>query len=331
MTASETKPKTIRRIQKVLPWAVSIGILFYLLTKISITEVFEASIGINLWLFIPVTLLGALLYLAWDVLVYKALFKENNTSISYGGMLNIRAASLLLNLVNYLIGTGSVALLIHRWKKIPIARAGSVVAFKMFIEYHAILFLCLVTAFHVPGIDLNLFLEGSDAGNFVRFIVFSWAVFGVTLVFFHLIVPGAKGLQKVKNSNILSMFRDVKPVKQILYILMQAGGFFLFDIVIVFLLLLIFGLRMEFLYFITFFPIVRLIEALPISVMGLGTGQMAMLWLFTPLMDQSVGESTVAASLMAFSLLVAIFSNLSRFAIGAVGVKRLPDKIWKSE
>jgi hypothetical protein len=112
---------------------------------------------------------------------------------------------------------------------------------------------------------------------------------------------------------------------------MQATGFFLFDILIVFLLLLIFGLRMELLYFITFFPIVRLIEALPISVMGLGTSQMAMLWLFTPLMDQSAGDANVAAAIMAFSLLITIFSNLSRFAIGAVGVKWLPENVWKSE
>jgi hypothetical protein len=43
------------------------------------------------------------------------------------------------------------------------------------------------------------------------------------------------------------------------------------------------------------------------------------------------GDANVAAAIMAFSLLITIFSNLSRFAIGAVGVKWLPENIWKSE
>ena len=330
MTVSDAMPKKSQFIRKVLPWVVSIGILVYLLNKITITEIYAASVGVDLWMFIPVIFLGVLLYLAWDVLVFIALFKEIQTPVSYGGMFVARAASLLLNMINYFLGVGSVAFLVHRWKKIPVSRTVSVVVFKMFIEYHAILALCLLTAFHVPGIDLSLFLEGSDVGNFVRLIVLSWVGFGTILVFFHGVLPNVKGLNKIRQSHILSLFRDVKPIKQVLYILMQAIGLLLFDILIAFLLLSIFGLRIEFIYFLTFFPIVRLIEALPISVMGLGTSQMAMLWLLTPLMDQASGESTLAASIMAFSLLITIFSNLSRIAIGAVGVKWLPEGVWES-
>jgi len=331
MTEPKRKPERNRFIRKVTPWVVSIGILIYLLNKIPITEVYEASAGVNLWMFIPVIFFGVLIYVSWDVLVFKVLFNEIKIHVPYSGMFVTRAASLLLNMINHFIGAGSVAFLVHRWKKIPVSRTGSVVVFKMFIEYHAILALCLLTAFYIPGIDLHLFLEGSDEGNFVRLIVLSWAHFGVILAFFHLILPRTNGLVKIKNSNMLAMFRDVKPIKQLLYILMQATGFFLFDISIAFLLLLIFGLRVEFLYFIAFFPIVRLIEALPISVMGLGTSQMAMLWLLAPLIDQSTGDSTVAASIMAFSLLITILSNLSRFVIGSAGVRWLPEDVWESK
>jgi len=163
-----TKPKQPDKslfFRKVLPWVVSIGILIYLLNKIPVTEVYEASAGVDLWMFIPVVLIGTLTYLAWDVLIYEVLFKEIKIPLSFGGLFKVRAASFLLNVVNHFIGTGSAALLIHRWKKIPVSQTGSVVVFKMFIEYHAIMALCLLTAFYVPGIDLNLFLEGSDEGQ----------------------------------------------------------------------------------------------------------------------------------------------------------------------
>jgi uncharacterized membrane protein YbhN (UPF0104 family) len=113
--------------------------------------------------------------------------------------------------------------------------------------------------------------------------------------------------------------------------LLQATGFFLFDILVVYFALSIFGLKIEFLLFIAIFPIARLIEALPISVMGLGTSQMAMIWLLTPLVDSLAEKSAVVASILAFSLLITIFSNLSRFAIGAVGVKCLPENVWESK
>jgi len=43
-------------------------------------------------------------------------------------------------------------------EKDSVSQTGSVAVFKMFMEYHAIMALCLLTAFYVPGIDLNLFL-----------------------------------------------------------------------------------------------------------------------------------------------------------------------------
>jgi len=330
MAESKPESKNNRLIQKVVPWVVSIGIFIYLLNKIPITDVYKASADVDLWIFIPVIFFGNICYLSWDALVFKELFKEIENPVSYRGMFIVRASALLLNIVNYFIGTGSVALLIHRWKKIPISRTASVVFFKLFIEYHAILGLCLVTAFHIPGIDLKFFMAGSDVGNFVRLIVLSWVCFGAILIFFHLVLPRINGLEKIKKNSMLSIFNHVKPVKLLFYILMQATGIFLFDILVTFLLLSIFGLEIEFLFFVAFLPIVRLIEALPISVMGLGTSQMAMIWLFTPLVNSSAEKSAVVASILAFSLLITIFSNLSRFAIGAVGVKCLPGDVWKS-
>ena len=104
--------------------------------------------------------------------------------------------------------------------------------------------------------------------------------------------------------------------------------FFFFDVVIVFFALILFKLEIPFLLFITLFPIVRLIEAIPVSVMGLGTSQMAMLWLFAPLTGNAGSTLNISASILAFSLLVTIFSNLGRFLVGSVCIKFLPKSVW---
>ena len=329
---AEPKPKhnKSRIFQKLMPWVISTGILIYLLNTIPITDVYAASADVNLWAFIPLIFLGNVLYILWDVLVFILLFKKINLFISYRDMLVVRAAILLPNMVNYFLGAGSVALVVNRWKNIPISKTGSVVFFKLFIEYHAVVALCLAAAFHIPGIDLNLLLKDSDIGNYIRFIVLSWVVFGAILLFFHLVLPRVNGLMNIKNSNLLSMFRNVKPVQQVFFITMQTTGFFFFDILIAYCALSIFGLKIEALYFIAFFPIVRLIESIPVSVMGLGTGQLAMLWMLTPIVDSSADKSSLVASILAFSLLITLCSNLSRFVIGVIGIKCLPADIWKS-
>jgi len=153
-------------------------------------------------------------------------------------------------------------------------------------------------------------------------IIISWINLALVLIFFHLFLPYTNGFKKVKNSKILSAFRNISPQKYFIFVLAQLVGFFFFDV------LMVFKLEIPFLLFITLFPIVRLIEAIPISVMGLGTSQMAMLWLFTPLTGNAGSKLNISVSILAFSLLVTIFSNLGRFLVGSVSIRFLPKNVW---
>ncbi len=261
----------------ILPWVVTIGIFTYLFHKIPISKVINAATNVNIWIFALVIIVGFLMYFLWDVYVLTLLFKENGTKIPYRGMVTIRGASYLVSIINHFVGSGTIAILMNRWKKISISQTGSVVFFKLYLEYYMILTLCLLTAFHIPGIDLELFFINSEGGNLVRLIILSWVYFAAVLIFFHAILPRTNGFKGIKNSKILSAFREIPPQKYFLFTLVQVTGFFLFDILIVFLALMVFKLDIPFLFFIAFFPIVRLIEAVPISIMGLGTSQMAML------------------------------------------------------
>jgi uncharacterized membrane protein YbhN (UPF0104 family) len=324
MVNSKFKLRAGLIFQRLLPWVVTIGIFAFLFHKIPITKVYEAAAHVNLWTFVPVIIIGFIMYFLWDVLIFTLLFKEVGSGIPYLGMLTIRGAAYLLSIVNHFVGAGSIALLMNRLKNKSISQTGSIVILKIFLEYYGIMALCLLTAFQIPGIDLKLFFENSEKGHFIRLIILSWICFVAVLLFFHLVLPNSQGFKGIKSSKILSAFRDVLPHKQFVFILIHVIGFFFFDILVVFLALMVFGLKIPFLFFIVFFPVVRLIEVIPVSVMGLGTSQMAMIWLFTPYVENAASEAALTASILAFSLLVTIFSNLGRFVVGAISIRILP-------
>jgi len=151
------KYKFSRFFKRLLPWIVTTGIFAYLFHQITVSEVLEAATHVNLWVFIPVIVIGFILYFLWDVLVYTFVFKDVGIQVTYRAMVPIRGAAHLFTIINHFAGSGGVALLMNRWKKIPISQTGSVVVFKLFMEYYGILALCLLTAFHIPEVDLELF------------------------------------------------------------------------------------------------------------------------------------------------------------------------------
>ena len=77
MTESKATPKRSQFIRKVMPWVVSIGILVYLLNKIPFTDVYAASTRVNLWMFIPIVLIGSLTYLALDQVFDYEMQRDN--------------------------------------------------------------------------------------------------------------------------------------------------------------------------------------------------------------------------------------------------------------
>ncbi len=328
MNKSSSKIKIKGILQKGLPWIVTIGILIFLFKRIPIEEVHQAITFVNLWKYVPIVILGTTIFFLWDAFVFTLLFLEFGTQVTYRGMLPIRGSSFLIWIMNYFAGMGSMAFLMNRWKKIPLSRASSVVIFSFYLDYYMIMTFCLLGVFLLPGLDLVDFFEMSEQGTFIRTIILSWLFFILLICFFHLVLPRSKGFTRIKKNEILSAFRDAPPRKYFMFMLLKILGFFICDIVFVYFTLTIFGLNVPFLKLIALFPIVRLIESIPISVMGLGTSQAATIWLITPIIESSSSQVNYEAALLAYSLLGMILVNFGRFVIGTTSVKFLPKNLW---
>jgi hypothetical protein len=233
----------------------------------------------------------------------------------------------MLIVLNFFVGQGGFALLMNRWKGLPIKRVTSIILFTMFNDYFLLLAFCLVGAFRLPGVDLADFFIPGEEGDLIRFIVISWAYFWIHIGFYRWYLPRAKGLQRFKQNEVLSTFREA-PIA--LYL--KLGGIklanFFAGIFFSYFALATFGIKVPLLYLFTFLPIVWLIGSLPITVMGFGTTQAAMIWLVAGFAQGRGSPQEIEAAIVAYSLVWVFLYGLGNVGAGAIWLSRLPKNIW---
>lgn len=327
MASAESGRPVRASLQRCVPWAVTIGVFVFLFSRIPIDEVAEAAVRVDLSIFLPVTILNILFNFFWEVLVFAVLFRWFGTDVTYREMLPIRGATFLITLLNYIAGQGGMALLMNRWRKIPIARTTSIMLFSLFADYYMLLAFCLIGAFQLPDVDMASLFEGTEQGHLVRFIAISWLVFALTIGFFGLYLPRARGWQRTRRNPLLAAFREAPTARYFQLILFKSLGP-LAGFVTAFFALSAFGLHVPFLALMAMFPIVWLIESLPISVMGMGTAQAATIWLVARFAQGGAQVSDIEAAVFAYSLLSMLLFNSGRFAIGAASVASMPRHVW---
>ncbi len=324
LTPPQKSLKTV--VSKLGPWVIAIGVLYFVFQSVSITAVIESVRRVNLAIFLPLLLLHLLFTFFWDSNVYSVLFRLFKVPVTFREMLPYRGASYLLFVVNVFVGQGGMAFIMNRWKKVPIKRASSIVMFAMFTDYYLLLAFCLAGAFRLPGVDLVAFFDGSDQGNLVRFIVISWSLFALQIGYYRLYMQSPRA-KHVKKFEIFSTFREA-PITLYLKLMMVRSGTFVVGIFVNYFSLAAFDLHVPLIYLFVYLPIVWLISSIPITVMGLGTTQAAMLWLVARFAEGSGGPEEIAAAILAYSLLWWFCFNRGRSLIGAVCLFRLPKDFW---
>jgi len=315
-------------LRKGLPWMVTAGVFVYVFHRVPVDKVLDAALHVNLRIFLPVLLASLSFAFFWEVLVYTLLFRWFGTRVTYREMMPVRGAVFLLILLNFFVGQGGMALLMNRWKKLSVSRATSVILFSMFNDYYLILAFCLAGAFQLPDVDLVCFFRAGEEGDLVRFVLISWLFFTAHIAFYRLYLPRAGGMDRIKKNEILSAFREAPTTLYFKLGMVKSVGFIV-GIVAYYYAFFAVGLHVPFLHLLVMLPMVWLIGSIPITVMGLGTVQAAMIWLVARFAQGSGGPDEINAAVVALSLLWSLGYNLGRFAIGAVCVSRLPKNIWK--
>jgi Lysylphosphatidylglycerol synthase TM region len=246
-----------KRLGRLFAWIVTVALLGYLLSRVSLTEVVRAVKTTPGWT-VPVLVATVLLIYLADSLAIWRTFAWFLARLSFGEVLVVRGATYLLAMVNYAVGQGAIVYFVNRSRGVPVARGTGAVLLVMGINVLLLLFLATLGLFFAPSVPpaITTIVVVAYAGLAVYVALLIWKPAFLTSrpVFDVLLNAGIKGHLKalaVRIPHLLSL---------LLYSYLALRAF---------------GVRVPIGDAMLRLPIVYFIAVLPISVQGLGTTQMA--------------------------------------------------------
>jgi hypothetical protein len=287
-----------KKLGRILPWVVTLGLLFYVFRIISFREMGKAIVEAPYW---TVLVLGV--YLGDCFAIWKT-FGWFVARLSFREVLVVRGATYLLALVNYTVGQGAIVYFVNRSRGVPLMRGTAAVL--LIMGTNILLLLIFASIGLVVSPDMPAGLRKIGFGAYVAL-----AVYVVLLVlrprwltsrpiFDVLFAAGVSGhlrtmLVRVPHLGILMAFT---------YTSLRA-----------------FGVQVPVSHAILYLPIIYFIGVLPIAVMGLGTTQFMMILLlsrYVPGAAHDPGKADAAitaASLGGQAVALAIQATLGIFCM----------------
>lgn len=277
----------MRRLPRVLRWAlpfaVSGAILAFLLARLDARAVAE-RITADVWLVLaPALLAHAAASLALDAASLRRLAAAAGTPLPLSACARIRAASYPLALLHYGLGAATLTLLLRRRGGLPVAAAAGAVLLLALLDLGVLLVLtaagAALLASRAPALRAGVVAGGAAV-----------ILGGLAL----LRAPVRMGpLERLRSLAFLAPARTAPP--RLLAELAALRTLFVAAFVaLVGAALLAFDVRVPLGDLIVGVAAVALVAALPIAFSGLGTGQVAFVFVFRPFADP---ETLLACSL----------------------------------
>jgi Lysylphosphatidylglycerol synthase TM region len=251
-----------KKLGRILPWAVTLGLLFYVFHGMSFAQMKTALGSAASWTVPVLALLVLGVYLGDSFAIWKT-FGWFVTRLSFREVLVVRGATYLLALVNYTVGQGAIVYFVNRSRGVPLLRGTAAVLLVMGINILLLLVFASIGLLVAP--DLPPVLRRIMFGAYAALAVYScllllrprWLT--SRPVFDVLFAAGVSGhlralLVRIPHLSVLMVFT---------YTSLRA-----------------FGVRLPLSQALLYLPIIYFIAVLPISVMGLGINQLTMAYFF---------------------------------------------------
>jgi uncharacterized membrane protein YbhN (UPF0104 family) len=288
-----------KKVGRYLAWLVAIGLVGYLLSRLSLNDVLTAIRQAAPWTVPAILGLIACVYLADSLAIWKT-FGWFVARLSFKEVLVVRGATYLLALVNYAIGQGAIVYFVNRSRGVPVIRGTAAVLLIMGINVLMLLILTSLGLLFEPTVPpwLRLVVIGGYAGLAVYALIVAlkprWLA--SRPLFDVLLGAGLGGHLKamaVRLPHILSL------------------------LVLSFTAMRAFGIQVPVGTAVLCLPVVYFVAVLPLSPQGLGTMEAMMLLFFVqyaPGATAAQREAAVIASCLAHRAI----GNALQVAIGFV-------------
>ncbi|HXU80299.1 MAG TPA: lysylphosphatidylglycerol synthase domain-containing protein [Polyangia bacterium] len=144
-----------KKLGRILPWLVAIGLFAYLLSRFSPAEVAHNIRIAAGWTVPAIVGLVLLVYVADSFAIWKT-FGWFVARLSFKEVLVVRGATYLLAVVNYALGQGAIVYFVNRSRGVPVSRGTAAVLLVMGINVLVLLALASLGLLFVPGHDRRL-------------------------------------------------------------------------------------------------------------------------------------------------------------------------------
>jgi uncharacterized membrane protein YbhN (UPF0104 family) len=301
-----------RRLAAVL---VSIALIALLLVRVDPTEVLAALLR-GRWLqYTVVAAAFTLIWLAIDSVVLARLVTRFHRPISPREMLPLRGASYLLMAISYDAAQAGLGLALHRRYGIPALAMGGTYLFYYLVDVATIATLGVVGSGSVPG-PLGATLRPALAAVLAAVL----AVFALLELFAR--TPEERVPRWLLGTRLLATLRRATP-RDVLEFVGWRALFYASFIAFAALSLPAFGVHVPLRALIALVPVAMSLSALPVTVAGIGSTQVAMWALYGPF-----GER---ASVLAYSLVYGATLVLFRLPIALACLPAASDVLARRE
>jgi len=267
-----------KQLGRILPWAVTLVLLFYVFRMISFRDMGKALVQAPYWTVPAFIVLVLGVYLGDCFAIWKT-FGWFVARLSFREVLVVRGATYLLALVNYTVGQGAIVYFVNRSRGIPLLRGTAAVLLIMGTN------ILLLLIFASIGLAVS-----PDMPAGLRKIVFG--AYAALAVYSVLLVLKPRWLTSRPIFDVLFAAGIAGHLRTVLVRIPHLGILMVFT----YTSLRAFGVEVPVSHAILYLPMIYFIGVLPIAVMGLGTTQFMMILLLSRYVPGAAHDPAKAAA-----------------------------------
>jgi hypothetical protein len=303
-----------RRLKKIVPWLLGLGMIAYLFYKISLGKLLGALGRSNLpWL------IGAVFFVDFgslftDTFATAKIFTWFLTPISFVELVPVRAATYLMAILNYNLGQAGLIYYIHRTKKVPVLAVTGLILMMM-----GTVFLGL-GVFSIAGVVLAVDPVARRFGWIL-------SAFGIGSVVYFAVI-------RVRPA-WLKRFKLLQPLVEAgvsghLWSLVVRLPHVAVIVLTHFWAMRCFGIEVPIGVGLVYIPLLLLVATLPLTPFGLGTMQGTAIYFFSRYSREPTAQAREAA-VLAYSLSLSALTLALQALMGLVCLKWVSDLVAKPE
>ena len=303
-----------RYIRGIIPWVVAAALLGWLFWLYPVAEVIEAAKTVHLgWFILFIALYFGCISLA-DILSLHLTLGACSIVGTRGQVTELRLASNLAMILNYALGQAVLAYLIKRNFRHPFTRVSSVLLLIIVVDLYVGLSISFAGTFFTDptasGVNLEPWIYLLWAGN-TAILVMTWSLWKL--------LPHGRVMAWLRSRELMHVLHSVS-VPVFFRIALTRLPLVLLASTYLWFLALCFGADVPLIMVLTLLPLAIVVGAIPITPSGLGTVQVATIFLFEDHITSPAitsGAISSAQTLLAMSLLFTVGIYIFKLVSGA--------------